>query len=80
MNRHIAWIIYYWNEIFKRYKIHYNKLDNRSKKYIYKIIFLCSGVVGFNFIRYIQWKRIHSFLIYPFIAFPSELMYPLRII
>ena len=77
VNQHMIWIISYWNEMFRKYFNHYQKLDKKKKRYAYGAVIFC---LGFYSIRYIHWKRIHSFLIYPFLAFPSELLYPLRII
>ena len=80
VNQHMIWVISYWNEMFHKYFNQYQKLDKKRKRYAHGAAILLSSCLGFYSIRYIHWKKIHSFLIYPFIAFPSELSYPLRII
>ena len=76
----MLWIIYYWNEMLKRIRNEYKNLDKESRRCIYGVAILFSGVLGFNFIKCTHLKKLHSFFIYPFLAIPSELHHPLRII
>lgn len=80
MNKHMLWIVYYWNEMIKGIQNDYKNLDKESRRCIYGIAILFSGVLGFNFIKYTHLKKLYSLLIYPLLAIPSELNYPLRII
>lgn len=84
MNQYMLWIFYYWNEMIKRIRDKYKgldkDLDKESRRCIYGVAILFSGVLGFNFIKYTHLKKLYSSLIYPLLAVPSELNYPLRII
>ena len=80
MNKTILWIVYYWNEMLRRIWNEYKNSDKETRRCIYGIIILFAGVFGFNFVKYSHLKKLYSFLIYPFLAIPTELHYPLRII